>query len=195
MDLLVEMRDVVPVAEGVLAGTHAPHGPHAGTGTGTGTRARARGGGGGGTGTARALLVRGPPLLALRAPAARPEEARRRPLERAAALAEARGGPAACRARGRVRGALAHGVGEAGGGGRGRQAHVLAVVLGALRRRREDRVGLAYPHEPLRGRAAAGRLVDVGVVRLGEIVEGSGGRWLGGLFLVHGRKNRKRRSG
>lgn len=51
---------------------------------------------------------------------------------------------------------------------------MLAVVFGALGRRREDRVGFAYPHESLRGCTAVGGGVDVWVVRFREAVEGSG---------------------
>lgn len=79
MALLVEMRNVVPVAKGILAGAHAPHSPPPATTT---RRARSRRAGGAG-----ALLVRRPPLLALRAPAPRAEETWRWSRERAAALA------------------------------------------------------------------------------------------------------------
>lgn len=169
MALLVEVRDVVPVPEGILAGAHAAHGAGAG--------ARRRGGTTTTAAATGALLVRGPPLLALRPPAAGAEEARRRTLERAAATTEARGGTAAGHARGRV-GPSLYG---SRGCGRGVEVHVFAVVFGALRGRGQDRVGLADAHEAPRGGAAGGRLVEVGVVRLGEVVEGSGTRGVGGL--------------
>lgn len=141
MRVPVEMRRVRPV-ERVLPEPHAPH--------------------------PRALLVRGPPLLAVRSVAPARVEAIRRAAEGAAravraAARETRGRAPAGRGGGRVvvRAAVRVGVGVA----------EVAVVGGTLGGRGEDGVGLGDADEAF-GRVGI-RGVAVRVVELGESVEGS----------------------
>lgn len=117
---------------------------------------------------ARGLLVRATTLVRLRAPSAAAVEARRGPAEGGPAAAEAGGGAAAGLTGARVGGAGA--VVVVGAMVRVLEAEDVAVVGGAAGGVREERVRLGEEGEGGGGGGVGG--VGVGVVRLGEGVEG-----------------------
>lgn len=164
----VKVRDIVSVAEGVLTWAHAAYGTSASASASARCASCAAA-----CSAASTLIVRGATLLALCAPAAGLVEAGRRAVKGAPTSAEARGGAASRGAGGCVRRFSVVLVRVAV------EIHVVPVVFGALRGRRQGRVGFADAHEAPRGCAPGRGFVEIWVVRFGEVVEGPG--WVGGV--------------